>query len=62
MIDHSEWYWVYPRGDKLDLTDKVEPIAMFQHEQVARAYAARQWPRTGEVHKGGISNSGVPTR
>lgn len=51
----DEWYWVYPRGDKLDLTDKVEPVAMFKEETAALKFAADRWPNTGEVHRGGIN-------
>jgi len=57
MIDLAEWYWVYPRGDKLELTDKVEPVAVFRNEATAIQFTKERWPTTGEVHQGGISNN-----
>jgi len=50
----------YARGDKLDLTDKIEPVAMFKEEAAALKFADDRWPNTGEVHRGGINGHVQP--
>lgn len=47
-MDMEGWFYVYPRGDKIGLTDYVKPVAAFEVESHAFEYV-RKWPGTGEV-------------
>lgn len=42
------WYWVFPRGDRRDLTSEILPVALFQIKSHAIEFA-RRWPETAEI-------------
>jgi hypothetical protein len=48
---HQIYFEVYPRGDKLDLTFGIKPVAWFKYEAHALKFCKEYWPTIGEIHK-----------
>jgi len=54
LEDNVGGYIVYPRSDKLGLSDTISPIAFFSMESQARTFTKKYWANTGEVEEGTV--------